>query len=138
MAIPTDPDARLFYRAAEQRREDAAVLSDAGRHAGAVYLGGYVVECLLKALIVSTVRAADRPQVVASFRGAHAHSYDWLLARYRQAGGPMLSVPITLAVRTVDQWTVSLRYDPSSVPADDAAAFAQAVDDVRAWANGRL
>jgi len=44
-------DRRIQLGASRRRREDAESLHAAGRWAGAVYLGGYALECSLKALI---------------------------------------------------------------------------------------
>ena len=52
MGIPRDKDAKRFYRAAGQRLDDAAYLLDGARTTACVYLAGYCVECMLKALIV--------------------------------------------------------------------------------------
>jgi len=52
MAVPSSIEARLFYRAS-QRFDEAQVLLEAVRTTGAVYLAGYGIECILKALILS-------------------------------------------------------------------------------------
>ena len=44
MAIPGYPEARLFYRCAFQRFDDAQVLLRADHTTGAVYLAGYAVD----------------------------------------------------------------------------------------------
>ncbi len=44
-------DRRIQLGASRRRREDAEELHNAGRWAGAIYLGGYAIECALKALI---------------------------------------------------------------------------------------
>ena len=44
-------DRRIQLGASRRRREDAEALHNAGRWAGAIYLGGYAIECALKALI---------------------------------------------------------------------------------------
>ena len=44
-------DARLQLGASRRRFEDAQVLHDQKRWAGAIYLGGYAIECSLKSLI---------------------------------------------------------------------------------------
>lgn len=46
-------DRRIQLGASRRRREDAESLHDAGRWAGAIYLGGYAIECSLKAFICS-------------------------------------------------------------------------------------
>ena len=52
MAIPASIEARLYYRCAFQRHEDAQILLRADHTTGAVYLAGYGVECILKALVL--------------------------------------------------------------------------------------
>ena len=43
---------------------------------GAVYLAGYSVECILKALIFSVVPLVQIEAVLGSFRGVRAHDYN--------------------------------------------------------------
>ena len=50
MGLPKPIEARLYYRAAKQRFDDAQLLLGAGRTTAAIYLAGYTVECFLKAL----------------------------------------------------------------------------------------
>lgn len=90
MAMPASPNARLFYRAAKQRFEDAEFLLSIDRTTAAVYLAGYSVECILKALIVATVPRAQEGEILATFRGGRAHDYDWLRRLYAERGGPGL------------------------------------------------
>ena len=75
MAIPGNRNARLFYRAAFQRLDDAQFLKDAARTTAAVYLAGYSVECIIKALILSVVPEAQHSEVLVLFRGARAHDF---------------------------------------------------------------
>jgi hypothetical protein len=51
MALPTAKEAQPFYQSALQRFEDAQYLLDGERTTAAIYLAGYSVECMLKALI---------------------------------------------------------------------------------------
>lgn len=44
-------DRRIQLGASRRRREDGEILHQANRWAGAIYMGGYAVECALKALI---------------------------------------------------------------------------------------
>lgn len=54
MGVPKSKHARLFYRCALHRRDEAKILRKADpRTTGAVYLAGYSVECILKALILA-------------------------------------------------------------------------------------
>jgi hypothetical protein len=46
MAVPASSEARLYYRCAFQRQEDAQILLRADRTTGAVYLAGYAIGCI--------------------------------------------------------------------------------------------
>lgn len=59
MTIPSSSDARLFYRCAYLRFEEAQVLMRAGYTTGAVYLAGYSVECMLKAMAPRPLPASE-------------------------------------------------------------------------------
>ena len=87
MGIPSSSEARRFYRCALQRYEEARVLRKADLTTGAVYLGGYAIECALKALILDAVPRAKRTDTLSSFRGNLAHDYEWLRYKYRSLGG---------------------------------------------------
>ena len=74
MAIPKDINARLYYRVAYQRLEDGRLILDRlARAQAAIYLTGYAVECIAKALIVSITPAKEREAVIESFRGGQGH-----------------------------------------------------------------
>lgn len=52
MALPTSKEPRLFYRAAIRRFEEAQFLLEKGSYTTAsVYLAGYAIECMFKALM---------------------------------------------------------------------------------------
>ena len=90
VAMPSSMQARRFDRAAKQRFDDALLLLEMERTTAAVYLAGYSVECMLKALILSTVPQAQEAEVLSLFRGARAHDYEWLLQLYAEKGGARL------------------------------------------------
>ncbi len=138
MAVPFDVDARRYYRVAYQRLEDGRLLLERlDRTAASVYLTGYAVECMLKALLLMSVSARERPLVVQRFRGAAGHDLvrlrEWLTARGVQ-------VPATLNrdFSFVGSWTVNLRYDPSDVERAVAARFVRAAAALVSWADGRI
>jgi hypothetical protein len=137
MAMPHDIDARRYYRVAYQRLEDGAALLEISRPRAAVYLTGYAVECALKALLLVSTPAGDRPAVVATFRGAVAHNIDWLRERLVRRIG-RLPVAENRHVSLVSSWSTDLRYEPGPGDADDAAAFLAATGSILAWANGRM
>src|SRR4051812_13914142 len=104
MPLPRSKEARDFYQAANRRFEDGQFLLDAGRNTGAVYLAGYAVECMLKALILSSVPGRTATGVLARFRGARAHDYVWLREQYSRLCGPGLPVEIVRDFAMVSTW----------------------------------
>jgi HEPN domain-containing protein len=138
MALPPSNDARLFYRCAFQRYEESQVLFEAGYTTGAVYLAGYGVECMLKALVLMSVPARGRPQTLKSFRGSKAHEYEWLRSLYLTNGGARFPPNITRHFTLVSDWSTDLRYSPHSVRAGEAEAFLEAAVSIIRWADERL
>jgi HEPN domain-containing protein len=141
VGVPRDKDAKRFYRAAGQRLEDAAFLLDAARTLAAVYLAGYCVECLWKALIITQAGKDKKEEVLDEFRGAGAHSYDFLRSLYYKYGGqppPKRDKALANAFVIVGSWRTDLRYNPGTWPADDAEEFLEAVRRIWDWADGRL
>jgi hypothetical protein len=138
MSLPQALEARPFYQSAYQRLEDAQYLLAARRTTGAVYLAGYTVECILKALTLSAVPRGRRAAVLKSFRGVKAHDFDWLKASYSRCGGTPPPAEIHREFAVVDRWTTVLRYQAGSVPMTPAKRFLGAVERILEWANGRL
>lgn len=138
MAIPSSRDARLFYRCAYQRYEEAEVLLKAGYTTGAVYLAGYGIECILKALVLMAVPARTRSDTLKSFRGGKAHEYEWLRSVYLMNGGTRFPRDITQHFTLVTDWSTDLRYTPRSVRADEAEAFLVAAVAIIQWADRSL
>ncbi|MFM9964773.1 MAG: HEPN domain-containing protein [Planctomycetaceae bacterium] len=140
MAIPNDIDARCFYRSAKERLEDAQVLLGATpkRTTGTVYLAGYSVECLLKALILSSEPPARHAETLESFRGSKAHSFDWLREQYQLRSGQVFSREIRNHFRTLNSWGTSLRYVPATFSDSQANRFLKASEAFLVWAESRL
>lgn len=138
MPIPDSIDARLFYRCAYQRYDDAKVLRNAEHTTGAVYLAGYGVECILKALILNAVPSKRRKEILNSFRGAHAHDYNWLRDCYLANGGARFPPAVTRQFTLVNEWSTNLRYVPRTYRSDEADSFLVAVESIIQWAAERL
>lgn len=133
------PDVLLFPRIASARAEEAAQLLQSGLSQAAVYLGGYEVECLLKALLLTATRPADRALVPDEFRGQGGHNPVYLLGRYSESVGAAPPRPVALAFVVVTrQWSTDLRYDPRTRYTGDAAGYFAAVRIVTDWARGRM
>lgn len=138
MAIPRSADARLFHRCAILRLEEAEVLLRADYTTGAVYLAGYGVECMLKALILSITPRERTSAVLESFRGRRAHDYNWLQSEYRLSGGARSPREVTRAFTLVDEWSTDLRYAVGLKSERDARAFLEACKAIMSWAEGRF
>lgn len=138
MTLPHALEARLFYQSAFQRFEDARFLLNEERTTGSVYLAGYSVECILKALILSLLSPARRKTMLNSFRGSKAHDVDWLKQQYHKNGGPAVPAAITQQLARVATWTTDLRYQPGAVRKNEATAFLDACKAIFDWADARL
>ena len=104
MAMPSSAQARRFYRAAKPRFDDALLLLEMERTTAAIYLAGYSVECMLKALILSAVPQAQEAELLGMFRGARAHDYEWLLHLYVEKGGARMPPSVVPHFARVNAW----------------------------------
>lgn len=138
MTSPRSPIARKFYRVAFQRLEEAEVLSDAGYNGGAVYLAGYAVECMLKALILNAAPESQHLDVESRFRGRNAHSFEWLREEYGKTGSPALPVDVSDALAYVTTWETSLRYTPGLGNPKEAIRFIREVKVIVNWIDSRI
>ncbi|HEX3656941.1 MAG TPA: HEPN domain-containing protein [Pirellulales bacterium] len=138
MGMPRDPEARRYYRAAKQRFEDAGLLLDAGRTTGAVYLAGYTVECLLKAVILESVPSKLRKQLLIDFRGRQGHDIEMLCSTYRRQVQAAIPRRVTQHLARLNSWSTDLRYTPGSLQPGDADEFFESVHAVLTWTDGRL
>lgn len=66
MAMPADIDARRYYRVAYQRWDDGVALLGISRPRAAIYLSGYAVECILKALLLVSTPVGQGAAVLAT------------------------------------------------------------------------
>ncbi len=88
---------RDFQRAAAQRLTTAETLLREKLTLDAQYIGGYTVECSLKALILELTPAADKPDTLRRLTsGARMHRADVLLGELRNFG---VALPLDLARR---------------------------------------
>lgn len=139
MAIPHFPEARSYYQSAWQRFEDGQILLRNDRGTGAIYLAGYGVECILKALILNSIASEnERRGQLAEFRGARAHNFDWLRRLYHQHGGPDLPPEVRRALVYVNTWETELRYQPGLSNPREAGDFMKETNVILNWADGRI
>lgn len=138
MPLPTSRNARLFYRAAKERLEDAELLFSLKRTTAAVYLAGYSVECMIKALILSAVPDSREAQILAMFRGRLAHDFRWLIGLYQRYTGVGIPQHLTDDFEEVTDWSTDMRYSPATIHTNQAKDFLDSTTQIMKWADGRL
>jgi hypothetical protein len=138
MGVPRALEARLYYRAAQQRYEDAQVLLRQDRTTGGVYLAGYTVECLLKALVLEGVSAGLRRRLLEELRGRLAHNLEWLGGLYRRHVGTPIPRHVARHLARVAYWSTDLRYAGGLLRRAAADEFMGSVTAISAWADGRM
>lgn len=128
---------RRLLRAAEQRLEEAQFLLQHDYTTASVYLGGYAVECVLKALILASEPEARHAETMKSFLGGRGHDFGWLQNQLRQR---RITLPATIvtSLTRVGNWTTDLRYDPIIYPRRDAETFLIVAEEIVRWTHGRL
>ena len=103
--------ARDFLKVAHQRLTAAEKILEVLRLTlEAQYIGGYSVECSLKALILEKTLVSDRSAMLDRLtHGAQHHRAEVLLDRLRDLGF-VLPVDLAKRMRRFD-WTTGLRYE---------------------------
>lgn len=128
---------RDFQKVAAQRFTTAEALLRLRLNLDAQYLGGYTVECSLKALILHHTPDAEKPQRLKLITsGAKMHRPDVLLGELRDLG---IALPPHLAkrMRRFD-WTTDLRYETGRRDRGETVAFLKTVKAMYDWVEGQL
>ncbi len=129
--------ASVCRQAAIARLAEAEYLKEA-HPAGAIYLGGYVVECMLKWAICQRkgiIYFDDLPdqQLADRLTSARGHDLNFLL----DASGLRLFLesnkPLHKAFTRVSGWSVALRYKPTAGDIRTAVRFLADVRTLRTW-----
>lgn len=105
----------------------------------AIYLGGYSVECGLKALILSHIRKASHRTAIDQILVRLGHNLegcrDYLNEKH-QVRMP-LQILLVFSSVVVPNWEVSMRYRPGQRSRDEAKSFLDATESVLRWIEGR-
>lgn len=114
--------ARDFLRAALQRLSTAeAIFEELRITLEAQYVGGYAVECALKALIMEKTPEAGRPDMLYRLtHGAASHRKEILLGELRDLG-ISLTPELSRRMRRFD-WTTALRYETGRLDTGETRA----------------
>lgn len=126
MPLPNSREARRFYRVAYQRMDDAESLLRDGRNSAAVYLAGYGVECILKALLLNGVPEREHAKILKGFRGTRGHDFESLKAECTKRTGVLFPTSVGRPLTKVNKWTTEMRYHPGTTKKQDTVAFLQA------------
>ena len=135
---PSESNASPFYRAAKERWKDSEVLVEKMRTTGSVYVAGYAVECLLKALILVSVPRDKERLILSQFRSAKAHDLRWLRKLYFEQGGASFPLRAATDFDVVSTWTTSLRYQPATIDEDDASDFLKSAKRMMEFLDQRI
>jgi len=128
---------RDFQRAARQRLTTAEVLLKEKLTLDAQYLGGYAVECSLKALILHHTPEPDIPDKLKRITsGAPMHRPEVLLGELRNLS-VQLPAEIARRMRRFD-WTTNLRYETGRRDTGETVAFLKTVRAIFDWVEGQL
>jgi HEPN domain-containing protein len=132
------PTSRDFQKAAAQRLTTAETLLREKLTLDAQYLGGYTVECSLKALILEKTPEAERPEKLRTIStGARMHRPDVLLGELREKLG--IELPLALAKRMRRfEWSTDLRYETGRRDTGETTAFLTTAKAILDWVEAQL
>ena len=103
----------------------------------AQYIGGYSVECSLKALILEKTAELDRPAVLDRLtHGATYHRAEVLLDRLRERG-VFLTVELAKRMRRFD-WTTGLRYETGRKDTGETNGLLRTARTIYEWVKGQI
>ena len=103
----------------------------------AQYIGGYSVECSLKALVLEKTAEPDRPAVLDQLtHGATYHRAEVLLDRLRERG-VFLTVELAKRMRRFD-WTTDLRYETGRKDTGETNGLLRTATAIYEWVKGQM
>ena len=156
------PGMRIFNRVrlrptqlrtvADRRFDDAQVLRDTGQNAranGSMYLGGFVIECLLKARLLekfawlqSAGPAGERTRGEQHLWSLcyRSHDLDEILAQLPEIHERLSRMEQGESSRLIQslksicaQWSIYARYSPYNADIDDARTFLDQIEELKPW-----
>ena len=133
---PTSP--RDFLKVALQRLTAAEEIMDKLRLSlEAQYIGGYSVECSLKALILEKTPEAERPAMLDRLtHGATYHKPEALLDRLREKD-VALTLELAKRMRRFD-WTTGLRYEIGRKDTGETNGLLRTAREIYHWVERQI
>lgn len=103
----------------------------------AKYIGGYTVECSLKAIILERTPVPERPEMLDRLtHGANQHRAEVLLDRLRERG-VFLTVELAKRMRRFD-WTTALRYETGRKDTGETNGLLRTARAIYEWAEAQI
>lgn len=128
---------RDFLKVAEHRLNAAEILFQADLTLDAQYVGGYAVECSLKALILEKTDQKDRSdQLMRISSGAKMHKIEVLLGELKTLG-VQLTPTLAKRMRHFD-WATDMRYETGRRSRGETQGFLRTCVEIRDWVKGQL
>jgi hypothetical protein len=134
-------------KASQRRRDDAQVLLNAARWRGAMYLGGYSVECLLKSRLMKkfecrTLRELDEELkdrgLIAAEATMYTHQFESLLRVTGHLDRLRKDLTLWPSFAIVNRWVPAWRYDPDLSKREEAEDFFEALDRITSWIRANI
>ncbi|MFO0905264.1 MAG: HEPN domain-containing protein [Pirellulales bacterium] len=128
---------RDFLKVAAQRLTTAEVLLEQKLTLDAQYLGGYTVECSLKALILHLTDEHQQPEILKKITaGAKMHRPELLIGELREL---KVELPLEIArrMRRFD-WRTDLRYETGRRDTGETIAFLRTAKEIYDWVAGQI
>lgn len=130
-----------FQRLADLRAKEAGVLARNRNEAGAFYLGGYAIECALKACIAKETKRHEFPPKADYVRSVYTHNLEELLklARLDKQLETDAKTDPNLGINwgVVKAWNEETRYKPSGLNGRDLYAAISGPSGVLLWIKQR-
>ncbi len=135
------------FKASQKRRADAQALFDSARWRGSLYVGGYAVECLLKASLMrrfgcQTVAELDEELkdrgLIASDTSMYTHQLQSLFQVAGHLDRLRKDASALKAFNVVNRWIPDWRYDPHPSNREEAEDFLEALDRVITWIRANI
>jgi hypothetical protein len=132
-------------KAVDRHRKDADVLRGGHRWQGAMYHGGYVIECLLKSRLMIVFGCRHLEELQRHLRGRgrisdetslFTHQLELLLDLLPASTRLKGDAGLLKAFNGVNRWKPAWRYVGETADGEDARAYLTDVDLVRKWIEG--
>lgn len=133
--------------ASHQRLEDAKALLNASRWRGAMYMGGYAVECLLKTKLMQiydckNLRELDdvlrQRSILPAHRTVFTHQLEDLLKLTPSYNRLRQNRNVWHMFHEINRWTPRWRYTSKQATHQEAIEFITDLENVMYWINTNL